>query len=146
MNRTRWFAAVLAATSVFAPSRTGFAADDPVDNPMSGQFLQVWEVQVTPDEAAISSGRNAFNDMVLFETDGFFTAEAFGPLGFGRSQYTLTTLSETAIGFTTTMSNGEQGTIVWNGVLSNSRIVGTMVWSKPDGSSGTYDFSAAPLD
>ncbi len=146
MNRTRWFAAVLAAASAFAPSRTGFAADDPEDLPGAATFLQVWSVQVTPDEASLNNGRNAFNDMVLFETDGFFTAEAFGPLGFGRSQYTLTTLSETAIGFTTTMSNGEQGTIVWNGVLSNSRIVGTMVWSKPDGSSGTYDFSAAPLD
>jgi hypothetical protein len=44
------------------------------------------------------------------------------------------------------MSNGEQGTVVWNGVLQNNQMIGTLVWTRPDGSVSTYDFSAEPLN
>lgn len=146
MNRTRLLSGFLAAAAMLAPSSAGFAGDDPEELPLNSQFMQVWQAQVTPDQTTMQAGRYAFNDLVLFEEDGFFTAEAFGPLGFGRSEYTLTSLSETATGFTTTMANGQQGTIVWNGVLQNQRIIGTLVWTRPDGTVSTYNFSATPLE
>lgn len=146
MNGSRWFAAVVAVAAVMAPFPSVFAGDDDEGEKIAPQFMKVWQAQVTPDQSTMQAGKYAFNDLVLFEEDGFFTAEAFGPLGFGRSEYTLTPLSDTATGFTTTMTNGQQGTIVWNGVLQNQRIIGTLVWTKPDGSVGTYNFTAAPMD
>ncbi|HRK30050.1 MAG TPA: hypothetical protein PLD59_03150 [Tepidisphaeraceae bacterium] len=144
-SRKRLFSAVVAVAAALAPSNTGLAGDDSGEDGNAAPFLRVWQVQVTPDQPTAQAGKFAFNDLMVFEEDGFFTAEAFGPMGYGRSEYTLTPLSATATGFTTTLANGES-VVVWNGVLQNSRIVGTLVWSRADGSVGTYDFSAAPAE
>lgn len=133
----------LLAGSFAGPARLLGADGEGISEvPSEEQFLRVWSVQLTPDESGASAGRYPFKDHMLFEGDGYFTAEAFGPLGFGRSTYTVTPLEGGAMGFTTTMSNGTQGTLTWNGVLQSNQLVGTLVWAKPDGTVGTYTFTA----
>jgi hypothetical protein len=109
-------------------------------------FVGVWKVNVEPDHAAMQEGRHAFKDMVLFESDGFFTAEAFGPMGFDRAEFTVTNLDGGATAFTTTMSNPTQGTLVWNGVKNGSGLIGSLVWTRPDGDVDTYSFNGELLD
>ena len=145
MTRSRLFGCLLGFSGMLLPARLAFGSD-PVPVPGMDAFAGVWHADVTPDQGALNDGRNAFKDNILFENDGHFTAEAFGPMGYGRSDFTVTEVESGVYAFTTTMSSDTQGTLVWNGVRQGTQIVGSLVWSKPDGSVGTYNFTAAPLD
>ena len=148
MNRARLFGCLLGVSGLLLPAR--FALGDggglEPEGASPAPFVGVWSVSATPDSTALAAGRHAFNDLVLFEDNGFFMAEAFGPMGFGQMPFTVTELSEGVLGFTSTASNDSQGTLVWNGVLQNRRIVGSLVWTKPDGTSATYNFTANQAD
>lgn len=151
MKRARLFGLALAA-SLFVPS--GLLGDDVggasqgegSEVPVNASLLRVWRVSLQPDQVTMAAGKSAFSDYFLFEADNFMTAEAFGALGFGRSEYTITTVEGATLGFSSTISNGEQGTLVWNGVLQGSRVMGTLVWTRADGSTGTYNFNGEPVD
>lgn len=151
MKRLKLFGLALAA-SLFVPSGLlgddvgGAAQGDGNEAPANTSLLHVWRVSLQPDQATMAAGKVAFSDHFLFEEDNFMTAEAFGALGFGRSEYTVTAVEGATLGFSSTISNGEQGTLVWNGVLQGTRVMGTLVWTKPDGSTGTYNFSGEQLD
>jgi len=147
MTRSKLLGCLLGLSSMLLPARLalGDAPGSPA-GPSNEAFLGVWAVEVTPDQAAMAAGRNAFKDFVLFEADGKFTAEAFGPMGFGQSEFTVTELDGAMYAFSTTMTNPTQGTLVWNGVRQGNEIVGTLVWTKSDGAVGTYSFRAEQLD
>jgi hypothetical protein len=103
-------------------------------------LLGVWDVEVTPTPESAEEGRQAFSDRVLFESSRAFTAEAFGPMGFATTVATLESVQD-SVGFRVTQSNGEQGTLRWNGVLLGSQIVGVLIWTR-DGDTFTYNFVA----
>jgi hypothetical protein len=67
-------------------------------------------------------------------------------MGFGQTAYTLTDLGGGVLAFSTSMSNETQGTVVWNGVRQNGVVVGSIVWTRADGSVATYEFRAEPMD
>jgi len=133
MNRKRWIG--LASTAAFV-----IALGWPVnaDN-VASQFDGVWKVTVTPDDTTAQDGKDEFRDQWLFEESGDFTAEAFGPMGFAPAHYTETQVNGSTT-FGVSSDNDSQGSIVWSGTISGSRISGSMVWTKPDGSIARYTF------
>lgn len=133
MNRKRWIGLVSAVAFTVAIGWPTSA------DSVSDQFNGVWKVTVTPDEATTRAGKDEFRDQWLFESTGDFTAEAFGPMGFPPSHFTATS-SNGSTSFTVTSDNDSQGTAVWTGTLNGSRISGSLVWTKPDGSVATYTF------
>jgi hypothetical protein len=151
MKRAKLFGFALAASLIMPTGLLGGDTDgstqgDGGEAPANTSLLHVWRVSLQPDQATLAAGKGPFSDNFLFEDDNFMTAEAFGALGFGRSEYTVTAVEGATLGFSSTISNGEQGTLVWNGVVQGSRVMGTLVWTKPDGSTGTYNFSGEPLE
>lgn len=145
MKRVWLFGCMLGLSGLLLPTRPAAGGDlEPSgEAPVIDQhMLGVWSVNVDPDSATAQLGRRAFHDNLLFEADGRFTAEAFGPMGFGTTPYTVTVLADGVTGFTSTMSNDGQGTLIWNGVRRGSTIVGTLVWTRSDGSVSTYNFQA----
>lgn len=146
MNRVRLFGSILGLSGLLVPARMAIGDEIPVEPTMDQHLVGVWSVTVEPDQATAQAGRNPFRDYLLFEANGQFTAEAFGPMGFGQSSFNIETLSEGVTAFTTTMANEGQGTLVWNGVRQGSRLVGSLVWTRGDGSVCTYNFNADRLD
>ena len=97
-------------------------------NVSSDSFSGVWHVNVEPDSSAQQSGKQEFNDDVLFE-DGKMTAAACASYGFGESTYSV---SGNGLSMSSTMStNGES--IVWTANLINGTLQGTVTWTKADG-------------
>jgi hypothetical protein len=133
MNRKRWIGLVSAMAFVLA---LGWPAGaDGVSTPFEG----VWRVSVTPDDNTARAGKLEFRDQWLFEDTGDFTAEAFGPMGFPPAQIT-TAVVDGKTTFTVTSNNDSQGSVVWSGTIASSHIVGTLVWTKTDGSVARYTF------
>jgi hypothetical protein len=130
--RSRLFATLCAAAVLFglalAPNHARAEAE------ATDAFSGIWDVTVTPDDAATLAGKEAFGDEVLFEA-GHFTASACSKYGFAPADYSVNLSS-----FVTTLS-GDEGTIVWTGSLSASGFSGTVVWTKPDGHVYHYTLS-----
>lgn len=91
-------------------------------------FSGVWHISVTPDSSAQQSGKQEFNDDVLFE-DGKMTAAACASYGFGESTYSL---SANGLSMNATMSTDGES-IAWNANLVNGSLQGTVIWTKADG-------------
>ena len=100
----------------------------------SDSFAGVWRVTVSPDSSAQQSGKQEFNDEILFE-DGKMTAAACASYGFGESSYELTNNGTTLNSTMTT--DGES--IAWSANLVSGRLQGSVIWSKPNGA--TYHYS-----
>ena len=104
----------------------------------SDSFSGVWKISVTPDSSAQQSGKQEFNDEVLFE-DGKMTAAACASYGFGESTYSL---SENGLSMSATISaNGES--IAWSTNLVNGTLQGNVTWTKADGHVYHYALSGS---
>ena len=131
MNGKRWIGWVAVLAFVLAvgwPARGDGVGTD---------FIGLWAVKVTPDDATARTGKLEFRDQLLFESDSTFTAEAFGPMGFAPA---AATPGEADGSFTCTSDNDSQGTVVWTGTRTDNTIDGTMTWTKPDGTVCRYTF------
>jgi len=135
MNRK--LLALLGAALVFAYALTG----RPTVAHAAGEFdafQGVWKVSVTPDSQTAHSGGKAFAEAMIFE-DGQLMAESFAFYGF--SVGLCEQVNGQAGTFRTSMSSGRKGTLVWSGELSNGTIRGSLLWTRPDGTTWTFAFS-----
>jgi hypothetical protein len=151
MKRAKLFAWALAVASMLVPAAVAVGGGETggtggTTGPSNEPLLHVWMVNLQPDQSTAAAGKFAFKDCFLFEENNQFTAEAFGALGFGQAEYAVAEVAGATLGFSTTIANGEQGTLVWNGVLRNGQLIGTLVWTKPDNTVGTYNFTAEMMD
>lgn len=131
MTKRRWIGLCSAAAFVMG---WNFPA---MSEGVAARFQGLWQVTVTPDETTAHAGKNEFKDQLLIEESGLFTADQFGPMGFPSVAITV---ADESSPFSVTTSNDSQGTVTWSGNTDGSRISGTMVWVKSDGTVHRYTF------
>jgi hypothetical protein len=101
-----------------------------------------WRLQVKPDAAAVTGGRDAFEEYVLIE-DEAITAHEMSRLGFGPILPTLGVDATGAITFTVNLTSKNHGTCTWSGKMTTATMTGTLVWNK-NGKTYNYTFTGTP--
>lgn len=111
---------------------------------LADAFAGAWQVQATAGNAALEAGRGHFGDGLLFH-EGSLQSEAFAMLGFAPAPYTVTVV-DGRHHFSALLSSTDRGTLQWSGVYTSGRVVGTLVWTRANGSQHLYTIEAARFD
>ena len=90
-----------------------------------------WKIQITPDEVARRAGEKPSKDTLVFK-NGEMTSTACVKYGFKASPYTASQ-SGSSWSFTSEQVSAKQGKTAWSGTVNGETVNGTMVWTKPDG-------------
>jgi hypothetical protein len=124
-----------------APAAPALAAPG---DPMAPAVIPTgsWRLVVTPDDAAVSAGRDPFEEFVLIESTSDITAQEMCRLGFYPAKGKAGTNVAGQTTFTVTLKSTWQGSVTWSGTFESSTVVsGTLAWVRPDGVTYNYTFT-----
>ena len=143
MNRSPLAAALTLVLLALAPAAR--AADSKVGRhdaaeagPVSSFDGTTWKVTLVPERAAIDRGEKMIDDTLAF-ADGKMTSSACTSHGFDASAVASGGKSG-RLHFTTTQESAKEGRTRWQARAKGNMLLGTMFWTRPDGSVTAYQF------
>ena len=120
-------------------------ATQPAEQPAEATaFDGVWHVAVEPTGAGGQDGATPFADGLLFR-GGHLTAAACAMYGFAPAAVSLDAAGGVET-FEAEMPSDTHGTMRWTGRRSGTGLIGELAWTKEDGRTYRYTFTAAPPD
>ncbi len=133
--RRRPIAPSLLAAAVAA---AGTASAAHYRDPLGGK----WTATVTPDEEAAKDGAKEYADTYTFKA-GKFTSDTLKKDGFDPADVNDNSSPVANLGkFDVTLKNKDGDTAKWTGETVGGELTGTLVVTKKDGTTKTYNFKA----
>lgn len=124
----------LAALAVARPPQVQLMRD-----PLEGK----WDVTVTPDDDARSSGAREFQDVFTFKNSSFDSKEMVKH-GFEKVMYDSDTRPAGVGGFSAAaISTKDEGKAKWSGFVTADQLTGDFTWTKKDGTPWHYSFKGS---
>jgi hypothetical protein len=130
MTATKWVS-LMSAALVLLMCRVSLAID-----PLEGSK---WKVIAQPDDPLGKA--KSFEDMIDFKA-GKFWVEGFEARGFKKAEYDQDTRGMTTAAFDATIESASEGKMKWHGSVTATGMTGDITWTKKDGSTVTYSFTA----
>ena len=101
-----------------------------------------WRLVVTPDDAALAAGRDAFEEYVMIESTADITAQEMSRLGFTPAKGTGAKNVGGQTTFTVVLQSNCHGRATWTGTFVSSTLVtGNLAWLRPDGVTYNYSYT-----
>jgi hypothetical protein len=114
---------------------------------MKDEFVGYWKIKVTPNgDDANQPGVKEFDETLKFTPDKLATIKTLAKHGFEPALYDEDVTAFGPAKFKCTQKSDKEGQIDWEGVVTDTTIQGTMIWTHTDKSLTHYDYQGDKAD